>query len=188
MCSLLVMASKLGRPRRSPLWSCSSWVLISSQIYRFIQPHLGNKQRRQRLNWPQTVPEEISRPTLDDIVTSNETLQARPLYCLQTSPPCRRFEARHGRIHLSNLHGWSAVSLDAELPSPLILDLAIITKLMQRIEALPLSTNSIAKSGALKICCVPLSGFLWRSACCFSASFVRSLTSNLDARVLVASV
>ena len=161
-------------------------MLISSQIFRLIQPHLSDKDGSD--NWHQTVPEEISMPTLDDIVTSNETLQARPLYCLQTSPPCRRFEARHGRKHISSLHGWSAVRRDAQLASPLILDLAVITKLMQRIEALPLSTPSIAKSGALKICCVPLLGFLWRSACCFSASFVRSFTCDLDARVLVASV
>ena len=64
---------------------------------------------------------------------------------------------------------------DQQLASPLILDLVTITELMQRIVVLPWSTPSIVKSGVLKICCVPLMGFLWRSACCLSAISVRQL-------------
>merc|ERR1712012_311676 len=94
---------------------------------------------------------------------------------------------------------------DSLLASPLILDLAIITELMQRIEVstdggetfeptrhvlsilsyllkapvvskgTPVVNALTARSSALKICCAPLLVFLRRTTCCLSASFVRQL-------------
>ena len=121
-CPLLLMASNLGRTRRSPFWFSSSWATVERHC------------------------------------------------CLKRDPLASPATALSSNIHpmsairraTGKQHDSSAVRCDAQLASPLILDLAITTELMQRVEVLPLSTPSIDKSSTLKTCCVPLLSFMRR--------------------------